>query len=246
MTTSYPVQALPVNGGVDLGPRLASFYRWLHRWHGETEDLHAATGYYARKQRVSERTIYRWLARLRALGYIVTEQTPGVERRITPVQEPPAKRRAASKPALEGKRVSGVCQGSVSGVSSLIASDAYEASTAPPEAVAALRAEGVPEPVAVRVVQAHGEKAVRNAVSAYRQTKGIRNPVGWLLRAVEGRYQFVPKEVSEGRAEARRLSVVSRPPVPSVNGLQGKAAFDSLRSKLGIRSGKNSSPSPTP
>ncbi len=48
-----------------LPSRVGSFYRWLHRWHSETNDLHACTGYFARKQKVTERTVYRWLAVLR-------------------------------------------------------------------------------------------------------------------------------------------------------------------------------------
>jgi hypothetical protein len=99
--------------------------------------------------------------------------------------------------------------------------------------VAALCAEGVPVAVAVQVVQKHPAEAVRRAVSAYRQTKNIRNPVGWLISAVERRYQFVPQEAPEGRTEARRVSVAV-PSVTSVNGLQGRAAFDALRSRLAL------------
>jgi hypothetical protein len=99
--------------------------------------------------------------------------------------------------------------------------------------VAALCAEGVPVAVAVQVVQKHPAEAVREAVSAYRQTKNVRNPVGWLISAVERRYQFVPKDAPEGRTEARRVSVAV-PPVSAVNGLLGKAAFDALRSRLAL------------
>jgi hypothetical protein len=231
MNTSYPVTAQLVNVELVLPPRIASFYRWLHRWHSQTSDLHASTGYFARKQKVTERTIYRWLAVLRRLGYIQTEQQLGVERRITPVLEAPP---APPKRHKQSPKMSGVCQGSVSGVSSSIASDALDASTPDPEAVAALRAEGVPQPLADQVAARHGRQAVKNAVSAYRQTvKNVRNPVGWLVRAVEQRYQPVPGTASEGR---RRASVaVSVPPRPvSVDGLQGKAAFDALRGKLAL------------
>ena len=89
MTTFY--LTFPQNGAgpSPLPCRVASFYRWLHRWYTETGDLHACTGYYARKQGVSERTVYRWLALLKRLEFISTEQTPGVERRITPHLPPP-------------------------------------------------------------------------------------------------------------------------------------------------------------
>jgi hypothetical protein len=225
---------------------VASFYRWLHRWHGETQDLHACTPYYAKKQKVSERTVYRWLACLRSLGYITTEVDPGIERRITPVLDPPKRR-----------RMSGVCQGSLSGVPSSMASDAYEASTrqavnagpaapgpdlspaAPVEAVSAgadevkcLCSVGLAPAAAVGLVKQHGLKAVRNALAAYQQAKEVRNPVGWVVKAVERRYQFVPESACEARTEAKRVILAYESGPTSINGLQGKAAFDALRPKL--------------
>jgi hypothetical protein len=88
MAISYPVDGTSVNLP-RLPRRIASFYRWLCRWHSQTEDLHASTPYYAWKQGVSERTIYRWLHRLRADGYLSSEVDIGVERRLTPLLPPP-------------------------------------------------------------------------------------------------------------------------------------------------------------
>ncbi len=250
MQTSYAMIPLSVNpGGPSLSPRVASFYRWLHRWHCETQDLHACTSYYAKKQGVSERTVYRWLACLRSLAYIQTEQTVGVERRITPLLEPPKRR-----------RMSGGCQGSVSGVPTCIVSDAYEASTsaevvnavpaapasdlspaAPVEAVSAgadevrsLCSVGLAPAAAVNLVNRHGLQAVRNALAAYRQAQDIRNPVGWVVKAVERRYQFAPESACEGRTEAKKVILAYDPGPADLDGLQGKAAFDALRAKMAL------------
>jgi hypothetical protein len=371
MHTSYPVAGLAVKPApVQVPPsRVLSFYRWLYRWYGDTADLHACTGYYAKKQHVSERTVYRWLACLRSLGYIQTEVTVGVERRIVPIQEPPKRR-----------RMSGVCQGSMSGVSTLKAPDAYNATTqvcvnagaAPPlpevlpapaparsgpvagllpptggseascehsatlgaeqgsdegvtseglernevvggvalrpekekrsrcrrsaatrpetrneegsegrgasqgfgavlgaasqigggcfvarrnstgrnpslasgaalpvevlsvagEEVKCLCSVGLAQGAAVGLVQRHGLKAVREALAAYRAAKDVRNPVGWLMRAVERRYEFASPSACEGRTGPKRVVLAYEPVPASINGLQGKAAFDAMRVKL--------------
>jgi hypothetical protein len=237
METSYPVSALAVNTLPALPSRVASFYRWLHRWYTQTEDLHASTRYYADKQGVSERTVYRWLARLKALGYLTSEQTVGVERRITPQAAPPPKRR----------KMSGVCQGKMSGVLPYKRSHAQNASTGDtvtPEAsevsekVSALADElsaaGIPAPVAVNLVASHGLKAAQNALNAFQMARNIENPAGWLIRAVERKYQFAPKHPSEVKREAKRVYIQAPPPPAPVDGLTGKAAFDALRSKLGL------------
>jgi hypothetical protein len=187
----------------------------------------------ARKQGVSERTVYRWLKDLRRLGFISSEQTPGVERRITPHKEP-------SRP----RKMSGVRQGSVSGVSSSSGSDALKeaatANTAPAaevehspdvEAVASLRAVGMSEAVASRIVCLQGRKAVLDAVAVFRAARNVRNPVGWLIRAVEERYRYVPKDAPEGPRMARRVPVVVEPVVSST-GLQGYAAVVAMRERL--------------
>ncbi len=229
-----------------LPARVASFYRWLHRWYSETNDLHACTGYYARKQKVTERTVYRWLAVLRTSGHISTEQTIGVERRITPLRDAPPKRHQNhTNKQCAGPKMSGVCQGSVSGVSSSIASDALKDATtaantkgaaaprpAPDvEAVAALRSAGLSDAVASRIVCAKGRKAVLDAVAAYRAARNVRNPVGWLIRAVEGKYCHVPKDAPQGPTMARTVPVVV-PPVVSSTGLEGYAAVVAMRERL--------------
>ncbi len=257
MTTSYPQTAPAVNPALQVPSRVLSFYRWLYRWYGQTADLHAATGYYARKQKVSERTVYRWLAYLRANGFIVTEQTIGVERRITPQVEPPRKR---TRLHTISYAVSGVCQGSVSGVSSSMVSDAYEASTsaevvnavpaapasdlspaAPVEAVSAgadevkcLCSVGMSPRIALNLVNQHGMKAVRNALAAYQQAKDVRNPVGWVVKAVERRYQFAPESACEGRTEAKKVILAYSPGPDTLDGLHGKAAFDAMRAKMAV------------
>ncbi len=245
MTAFYPVPAV-VGPSVVLPSRLASFHRWLCRWYSDTQDLHACTGYFARKQGVTERTVYRWLAHLRRGGWIATEQTVGVERRITPLRDaPPKPRQFHTKQGSSRPKMSGVCQGSVSGVSSSTVSDALkdaatDANTvgaagverpADVEAVAALRSAGMSEPVASRIVCAQGRKAVLDAVAAFRAARNVRNPVGWLIRAVEQRYRHVPKDAPEGPRMARRVPVVVEPVVSST-GVEGYAAVVAMRERL--------------
>ncbi len=236
MTTFYP---LPLPGGSGaavpvLPSRLASFYRWVWKLSQQEGFCWACTGYLARKQGVSERTVYRWLKSLRRLGFISSEQTPGVERRITPHKEP-----------IRPRKMSGVRQGSVSGVSSSSSSDALkEAATAANtavaagtqpvpdvEAVASLRAAGLSEAVASRIVCEQGRKAVLDAVAAFRAARNVRNPVGWLVRAVEQRYCHAPKDAPEGSRKARRVPV-EVPAVVSSTGLQGYAAVVAMRERL--------------
>ncbi len=232
MTPFYPLP-LPEGTRPLLPSRLASFYRWVWKLSQQEGFCWACTGYLARKQGVSERTIYRWLSQLRSSGFISSEQTPGVERRITPHKQP-------SRP----RKMSGVRQGSVSGVSSSIGSDALkEAATAnmtaaagvahspDVEAVASLRAAGVSEAVASRIVCEQGRKAVLDAVAAFRAARNVRNPVGWLIRAVEERYRHVPKDAPEGFRMARRVPVTLEPVVSST-GLQGYAAVVAMRERL--------------
>jgi hypothetical protein len=99
------------------------------------------------------------------------------------------------------------------------------------EAVAALRSAGVSDAVASRIVCAKGRKAVLDAVAAYRAARNVRNPVGWLIRAVEQRYCHVPKDALEGPTMARRVPVVV-PPVVSSTGLHGYAAVVAMRERL--------------
>jgi len=99
------------------------------------------------------------------------------------------------------------------------------------EAVASLRAVGMSDAVASRIVCSQGRKAVLDAVAAFRAAKNVRNPVGWLVRAVEQRYCHVPKDASEGSMKARRVPVVLEPVVSST-GLQGYAAVVAMRERL--------------
>ncbi len=223
MTTCYPAPnnsvtaAAPSPGCNDmlaaLPSRLASFHRWLCRWYSDTQDLHACTGYYARKQGVTERTIYRWLAHLRRGGWIASEQTPGVERRITPLREaPPKPRRFHTKRVSASGKMSGVCQGSVSGVSSLIASDAQEAPSAEPANMAGavatrpepadqvkavqaspvvnrLLALGVSPQIAPQLVRTHGEAVVLAQLDALPH-RNARNRAATLVASVLNRWQL--------------------------------------------------------
>ena len=109
MISSYTLTGQPVNPSAQITPvsfRLSSgaesFYRWIWRWHEQTGDVHPSTGYFARKQRVTERTVYNWLRALKQAGRIQTEVEEGIERRIIPVVPPPptpsaSKRRGTSK-----------------------------------------------------------------------------------------------------------------------------------------------------
>jgi hypothetical protein len=99
------------------------------------------------------------------------------------------------------------------------------------EAVAALRSAGVSGAVASRIVCAKGRKAVLDAVTAYRAARNVRNPVGWLIRAVEQRYCHVPKDALEGVRKARTVPVRLEPVVSST-GLEGYAAVVAMRERL--------------
>lgn len=216
MTTFYPSFGRET-GRCDIRPlpsRLASFYAWLCKLSQQEGFCWACTGYLARKQGVTERTVYRWLADLRRAGYISSEQTPGVERRVTPLKEP-------SRP----KKMSGVRQGSVSGVSSLKASDALETPSAEPanladmvvtkpeqadergEAVQAapvvnrLLALGVSPVIAAQLVRTHGEGAVLAQLEALPFRKA-RNQAATLVASVLQRWQL-PAACVEVQRRAR-------------------------------------------
>ncbi len=224
MTPFYPVPAV-VGPSVVLPSRLASFYRWLHRWYSETNDLHACTGYYARKQGVTERTVYRWLAALRTSGHISTEQTPGVERRITPLREaPPKPPQFHTKRRSSLSKMSGVCQGSVSGVSSSTAFHAGNASSAEPANMAGAvptRAEpadqvkavqaspvvnrlvalAVSPVIAAQLVRTHGQAVVLAQLDALPH-RNARNQAATLVASVLHRWQL-PAGCVDARRRAR-------------------------------------------
>lgn len=81
---------MPISSGA------ASLLRWLKRWYEDTGEVRPSTGYLARKNRCSERTVYRRLAELLRAGLVATEVDPGIERRVIPVAEaaPPVVRRS--------------------------------------------------------------------------------------------------------------------------------------------------------
>lgn len=108
---------------------LLSTYRWFYRWWRQTGDVHASTPYLAKKQGISERTVYRRLAALRRAGLLETDVTPGVERRLRPVVPPPPKHRLrAASPGRKSTNfvsiVSGVNVRGMSGVTPYRDSDA--------------------------------------------------------------------------------------------------------------------------
>ena len=125
MTTSYPAPVFGVNdfslcaasselAVTELSPSALSFYRWLCRWHAQTGEVYASTRYLARKQRRTERTVYRWLAELRDAGCIAVEVAQGVQRSIVPLI--PAPRCAPFFPSLSApyhygtqERFVGIC-----------------------------------------------------------------------------------------------------------------------------------------
>jgi hypothetical protein len=200
MTPFYPVP-VPVGPSV-LPSRLASFYRWVWKLSQQEGFCWACTGYLADKQGVTERTIYRWLADLRRAGFISSEQTPGVERRITPQKEP-------SRP----RKMSGVRQGSVSGVPTLKRFHAGKAPSAQPANVGGAlgtRPEPAGEPekaeqpsavvnrllglgvsplIAAQLVRTHGEAVVLAQLDALPHRKA-RNLAATLVASILHRWQL--------------------------------------------------------
>lgn len=218
MNTSYLALTAPVNP-LTLPPlpsRILSFYRWLRRWHSQTQDIHASTGYFARKQGVSERTIYRWLAALRRAGYIRTVQVVGVERRITPV---------APVVPSPGPKKAGVRQGSVSGVTPYREIDAVYAKTTTCQkpvspdgdevkSVKAVSADadggltgdliqrGVSPFMAVHLVSVHGSEVVREQLEALPYRKVIDRAAA-LVASIRGRWSL-PGALVARREEQRQ------------------------------------------
>lgn len=159
-----------------LSASCVSFYGWLYRWHEETADVSPSTPYLARKQRRTERTIYRWLAELEAVGLIRREVLQGVERSIIPLLPPPPKRRRSpinSHPAARFRAapalvvsgaadttMSGECQG-VSYIDSLRRDTSTQTGV-----VASLVAEGVFPNVAAQLVAELGEESVQKQLDA--------------------------------------------------------------------------------
>jgi hypothetical protein len=211
--SSVSVCSSPGSSSSVLPSRLSSFYRWVWKLSQQEGFCWACTPYLAKKQGVSERTVYRWLSDLRRFGFISSEQTPGVERRVFPQKEP-------TRP----KKMSGVCQGSLSGVSSSRVSDAGEAPTAganvrgsvstgaqpvgssekaeqPSAVVNRLTALGVSSPIAAQLVRTHGEAAVLAQLEALPFRKP-RNQAAALVASVLNRWQL-PSACSEAQRGAQ-------------------------------------------
>lgn len=176
MNQLYPDAAPGVNWSA-LSSNCVSFYGWLYRWYQETGDVSPSTPYLARKQRRTQRTIYRWLTDLEAVGAIRREVSQGVERSIVPLLAPPPKQRRRSPvnshpgaryraeptPIVSGvsdTKMSGQCQGS-SCIDSLRIN-----STTQTGVVASLVAEGVLKHVAVQLVEQLGEDPVQEQLQA--------------------------------------------------------------------------------
>lgn len=216
-----------------LSTGAASLLRWLSRWFTETEEpLFPSTGYIARKQKRSERTVYRWLAELRSFGCIATETTPGIERRIVPQVAPedcPKPRRRA----VRAGKVSGVLSGVVSGALSLLrdastekrqqqeqperlrpdllgAAPGSHVSAAPmnPELtglVAELAAVGVSASTARTLLASHGEEVCRLQLAALPHRKAAdRSAV--LVASIKGQWA-IPEQVQKSAQKAQKAAV---------------------------------------
>lgn len=205
MSTSYPVLAPPVNGWA-LRAHHVSFYRWLCRLSLREGYCWASTPYLAAKQGVSERTIYRWLASLRAAEWIECDTDQGVERRVVPLVTPPKTRLARPK---KGTSPTGVLSGvKPLSAEALEATDTVTPAEVPadgkqvspaatepeegqkvspaatdPELVGALEAAGVKRPVAVRLALTRPEEC-RRQLRAHPLRKSLRNPSGALVAAI--------------------------------------------------------------
>ncbi len=214
MDALYLCPSVSVGSAVPVLPsRLASFFRWVWKLSQQEGFCWACTGYLADKQGVTERTIYRWLADLRRAGYISSEQTPGVERRVFPQKEP-------SRP----KKMSGVRQGSVSGVPSLKRFHAGKAPTAganvrgsvstgvqpvgsseqaeqPSAVVNRLLGLGVSPVIGAQLVRTHGEAAVLAQIEALPH-RNARNKAATLVASVLHRWQL-PAGCVEAQRRAR-------------------------------------------
>jgi hypothetical protein len=207
-----------------LTPTDRSFYRWLHRWHAKAVQdgrvLNPSTGYLARKQKVSEPTIYRRLARLRAAGWIACTQTPGIERVITPLVDVVLASRTAPPIATHADRGD---ERGLRGVRdrgpTLSVSDAGNASTqqqtkpAPvrpfpallPGVVADLVQAGVARPVAERLLREKGEGPCRRQLDALSRRKAT-NPAAVLVAAIRDDWtvpEAVPPRVAKPVAPPR-------------------------------------------
>lgn len=234
---------------------LLSTYRWVYRWWRQTGDVHASTPYLAKKQGISERTVYRRLAALRKAGVLEADVTPGVERRLRPVLPPPQKHRLKS--ALPERKsttftpiVSGVNVRGVSGVtpyrdsyaltledttnkqSTGALTDQTEktegrvearsegaARAADSELVKTLASVGVLVSTARKLVQVHGEDAVRSQLTALPH-RSARDRAAVLVKSIREAWS-IPAVVVENHEKQHKDFQKS----------QGKAARIALERK---------------
>jgi Helix-turn-helix domain len=181
-----------------LPSRVLSFCRWLHRWYRQTGDVHPSTKYLARKQGVTERTIYRWLRQLREAGYIVCDVLIGVERQIEP-----------ANPLPKRARVSGVrqssCQGSYD--STQYTQDTTPSSPDPQQqhepdpktavVVQELQSHGVSRPVALQLAAVPGPEECRRQMEVLPLRKP-EDPAAMLVKAIREAWSL-PRGAKEGR-----------------------------------------------
>jgi len=215
-----------------LSSGASSLLRWLSRWYSQTEEaLFPSTAYIARKQKRSERTVYRWLAELRSSGCVQTETVPGVERRIVP-QVAPADCPKPTRRLFRCKKMSGVLSGVLSGVSPY-PRDAYtendnkgpegepacpdrsgllghQVSAAPMEPeltglVRDLASVGVSVSTAQSLIHSFGEDLCRLQLVALACRKAVdRSAV--LVASIRGGWA-VPEQVVKGAKQAQKLAV---------------------------------------
>jgi hypothetical protein len=162
----YGSGAASGNPFVGASDAVLSTYRWFCRWYSQTGYIDASTPYLAKKQRVSERTMYRRLAELVARGCIKAEVTPGVERVIVPLVPPPPipnKRKPGFRASASAASLSGVVSGVVSGVLPYVVSDAptHDTTAASGEPVAC---DGAMDDVVVSLVGAGVSRKVAAAL----------------------------------------------------------------------------------
>ena len=219
---------------------LLSTYRWVYRWWRQTGDVHASTPYLAKKQGISERTVYRRLAALRRAGVLEADVTPGVERRLRPVLPPPAKHRlragsAERKSTTPDSRVSGVNVRGMSGVTPyrdpnaltledttrqqstgalppstqkqdnrVEVQDKGAAIAADSELVQAVTQVGVLVSTARKLVQAHGEEAVRSQLQALPH-RAARDRAAVLVKSIREAWS-IPATVVQNQDKQRKDS----------------------------------------
>lgn len=158
---------------VRLSPSDLSFYRWLYKLSLTEGFCWAATPYLAAKQRVSERTIYRRLARLRSAGLISGEVDQGVERRVFCQISPGTKLNSFIQKHNNGgggqyQSVRGFDRGSVMGRVRGLPYDAYTQETTTRNKRGTMATPGQEKSVPVPVVS-----TVKDQVSPLRAELGI-------------------------------------------------------------------------